>query len=103
MKPITVLLAEDHTIVREGFRRMLEMETDMKVVGEAQNGRQAVRLALELAPDVILMDIAMPGLNGLVATRQVIKSSPTTKILILSAHNDDAYIQNATDSGARRR
>jgi DNA-binding NarL/FixJ family response regulator len=100
MKKITVLLAEDHMVVREGFRRMLEFEADLEVVGEAQEGRQAVELAKKLRPDVVLMDIAMPLLNGLEATRQVLKALPATKVLILSAHNDDAYVQNATDSGA---
>jgi DNA-binding NarL/FixJ family response regulator len=101
MKPITVLLAEDHTIVREGFRRMLELEPDLKVIGEAQDGRQAVALAKKLRPDVVVMDIAMPLLNGLEATRQVLKNFPATKVLMLSAHSDDAYVQNATESGAR--
>jgi len=100
MKKITVLLAEDHTIVREGFRKMLELENDLEVAGEAQDGRQAVALAKKLRPAVILMDIAMPLLNGLEATRQVLKAVPATKVLILSAHNDDAYVQNATESGA---
>ncbi len=100
MTRITVLLAEDHTIVREGFRRMLEMESDIAVVGEARDGRQAIAMANELSPDVVLMDIAMPGLNGLEATRQLLKSQPHARILILSAHNDDAYVQNAMDSGA---
>ena len=100
MKRITVLLAEDHMIVREGLRRMLELETDFEVVGEAQHGRQAVELAAKLRPDVVLMDIAMPHLNGLEATRQVLKALPATKILILSAHSDDAYVKSATDSGA---
>ena len=100
MKKITVLLAEDHTIVREGFRRMLELEEDIEVVGEAQDGRQAVALINKLRPAVVLMDIAMPLLNGLEATRQVLKSVPTTKVLMLSAHSDDAYVQNATESGA---
>jgi DNA-binding NarL/FixJ family response regulator len=100
MKRITVLLAEDHTIVREGFRKMLEFETDLEVVAEAQDGRQAVALAKKLHPDVVLMDIAMPQLNGLEATRQVLKALPATKVLILSAHNDDAYVNNATESGA---
>ena len=76
MKRITVLLAEDHTIVREGFRKMLELEADLEVVGEAQDGRQAVALAKKLQPDVVLMDIAMPLLNGLEATRQILKSGP---------------------------
>ena len=100
MKRITVLLAEDHTIVREGFRKMLELETDLKVVGEAEEGRKAVVLAKQLRPDVVLMDIAMPQLNGLEATRQVLKALPATKVLILSAHSDDAYVKNATESGA---
>jgi DNA-binding NarL/FixJ family response regulator len=101
MKRITVLLAEDHMIVREGFRRMLELETDMEVVGEAKDGRHAVALAKKLHPEVVLMDIAMPLLNGLEATRQILKVIPGTRILILSAHSDDAYVKNATDSGAR--
>ncbi|MDB6024565.1 MAG: degU 2 [Verrucomicrobiales bacterium] len=100
MKQITVLLADDHTIVREGFRKMLELEADIQVVGEAQDGRQAVAMVIKLRPDVLLMDIAMPRLNGLEATRQVLKAVPTTKVLILSAHNEDAYVQTATDSGA---
>jgi DNA-binding NarL/FixJ family response regulator len=97
---ITVLLAEDHTIVREGFRRMLELEADFEVVGEAQNGRQAVELAATLQPAVVLMDIAMPLLNGLEATRQILRATPGPRVLILSAHSDDAYVRNATESGA---
>jgi DNA-binding NarL/FixJ family response regulator len=100
MKRITVLLVEDHTIMREGLRRMLELETDLEVVGEAQDGRQAVTLVAKLRPAVVLMDIAMPRLNGLEATRQVLKAFPATKVLLLSAHNDDAYVKNATESGA---
>ena len=100
MKKITVLLAEDHMIVREGFRKMLELENDLQVVGEAENGRQAVAMVKKLRPAVVLMDIAMPLLNGLEATRQVLKALPATKVLILSAHSDDAYVKNATESGA---
>jgi DNA-binding NarL/FixJ family response regulator len=100
MKRTTVLLAEDHTIVREGFRKMLELEADFEVVGEAQDGRQAVAMVKKLRPDVVLMDIAMPLLNGLEATRQVLKAVPATKILMLSAHNDDAYVKTATEAGA---
>ena len=100
MKRTTVLLADDHTIVREGFRKMLELEDDLEVVGEAQDGRQGVALVKKLHPDVVLMDIAMPLLNGLEATRQVHKDFPATKVLILSAHNDDAYVKTATESGA---
>ena len=100
MKRITILLAEDHTIVREGFRRMLELEDDLEVVGEAQNGRQAIALAKKLRPEVVLMDIAMPQLNGLEATRQILKAVPGAKVLMLSAHNDDAYVDTAIASGA---
>jgi len=100
MKRITVLLAEDHTIVREGFRKMLELENDLEVVGEAQDGRQAVAMVKKLLPDVVVMDIAMPLLNGLEATRQILKAVPSTRILILTAHKDDAYIKNAMESGA---
>jgi DNA-binding NarL/FixJ family response regulator len=100
MKRITVLLAEDHMIVREGFRKMLELEGDFEVIGEAQDGRLAVALAKKLRPDVILMDIAMPLLNGLEATRQICKAAPAAKVLMLSAHNDDAYVTNALEAGA---
>jgi DNA-binding NarL/FixJ family response regulator len=94
------MLAEDHMIVREGFRKMLELDAGVEVVGEAKDGRQAVTLAQKLCPAVVLMDIAMPQLNGLEATRQILKALPATKVLILSAHSDDAYVQNAMDSGA---
>jgi DNA-binding NarL/FixJ family response regulator len=100
MKQITVLLADDHTFVREGFRKILELEDDLKVIGEARDGRQAVALVKELRPEVVLMDIAMPLLNGLEATRQVLKAFPLTKVLILSAHSEDAYVKDATGSGA---
>jgi DNA-binding NarL/FixJ family response regulator len=100
MKRITVLLAEDHMIVREGFRKMLELEDDFEIVGEAQDGRAAVALVKKFRPQVVLMDIAMPLLNGLEATRQVLKAVPATKVLMLSAHSDDAYVKNATESGA---
>jgi DNA-binding NarL/FixJ family response regulator len=100
MKQITVLLAEDHEIVREGFRKLLEAEDDLDVVGEAQDGRQAVAMVKKLHPAVVVMDIAMPLLNGLEATRQIRKAVPATKVLILSAHSDDAYVEQATAFGA---
>jgi DNA-binding NarL/FixJ family response regulator len=100
MKLITVVLADDHMIVREGFRRLLEVEADLVVIGEAETGRQAVQLAAKLRPAVVVMDIAMPLLNGLEATRQIRKAVPETKVLILSAHSDDAYVEQAIESGA---
>jgi DNA-binding NarL/FixJ family response regulator len=100
MKPITVLLAEDHEIVREGFRHLLVLEPDIEVVGEAQTGREAVQLTRRLRPAVVVMDIAMPLLNGLEATRQIHKVCPGTKVLILSAHSDDAYIEQVEALGA---
>ena len=100
MKRITVLLAEDHLIVREGFRKLLDAETDIEVVGEAQTGREAVKLAKKLRPVVVVMDIAMPLLNGLEATRQIRQAVPGTKVLILSAHSDDAYVDQAIAFGA---
>src|SRR6266576_5857105 len=100
MKRITVLLAEDHQIVREGFRSLLKHERDIEVVGEAETGRQAVQLTRKLRPAVVVMDIAMPLLNGLEATRQIRKNFPDTKVLILSAHSDDAYVRQVTELGA---
>ena len=93
MKPITVLLADDHMIVRQGFRALLESEADIKIVGEAETGLQAVQMTKRLRPAVVLMDIAMPQLNGLEATRQILKTLPTTRVLILSAHDDDEYLR----------
>ena len=100
MKKIKVLLAEDHMIVREGLLALLNSEKDIEVVGEAQNGRQAVELAGKLAPAVVVMDIAMPLLNGLEATRQILRTAPTVKVLILSAHSDDAYVEHVMTLGA---
>jgi len=100
MQRITVLLAEDHKIVREGLRKLLEAEPDIQVVGEADTGRQAVELARKLRPAVVVMDIAMPLLNGSEATRHIRQAVPDTKVLILSAHSDDAYIEQAIALGA---
>ncbi len=91
-KRITVLLADDHLLAREGLRALLELERDIEIVGEAENGRQAVELALQLRPDVVVMDITMPVLNGMEATRQILHALPGTKVLVLSAHGDDAYV-----------
>jgi DNA-binding NarL/FixJ family response regulator len=101
MSKTTILLAEDHTVFRECFRRMLELEDSFEVICEAQHGREAVALAKQLRPALVLMDISMPLLNGLEATRQIRKECPGTKVVILSAHKDDLYIQNAAECGAQ--
>jgi DNA-binding NarL/FixJ family response regulator len=100
MKRITVLLAEDHSIVREGLRSLLELGSDFEVVGEAETGRQAVDLARKLRPAVVVMDIAMPLLNGFEATRQILLAAPDTKVLVLSAHSDDEYVAHMAAVGA---
>jgi DNA-binding NarL/FixJ family response regulator len=100
VKRITVLLAEDHEIVRQGLRKLLEAEGDIEVTGEAATGREAVALTKKLRPDVVVMDIAMPLLNGLEATRQIRLAVPDTKVLILSAHSDDAYVEQVAALGA---
>jgi len=100
MKCITVLLAEDHDIVREGLRSLLELSGDFQVVGEASNGRQAVDLVKKLKPTVVVMDIAMPLLNGFEATRQILLAAPATKVLVLSAHSDDEYVAHMAEVGA---
>ncbi len=97
---ISVLLADDHTMVREGLHALLNVESDIEVIGEAENGREAVEMANRFSPDVVVMDIAMPLLNGLEATRQILKSNPKMKIFILSAHGDDAYVNQARSIGA---
>jgi DNA-binding NarL/FixJ family response regulator len=98
---ITVLLVDDHSLVRRGFRRMLEDEADITVVGEAGNGEEAIRLAQELKPQVIVMDCAMPGTSGLIATRRILETSPQQAILMLSMHSEDTLVRQALDAGAR--
>ena len=100
MKRITVLLADDNRVVRAEFRKILELEDDLKVVGEAKDGHEAVALAKKLRPALVLMDVTMPLLNGLQATCQILKAVPASKVLILSAHSDEAYIVAAVNSGA---
>jgi len=100
MKKITILLADDHMIVREGLHALLESEPDISVIGEAENGRETVELTRKPSPAVVVMDIAMPLLNGLEATRQILHAQPDTKVLILSAHSDDAYIEKFMALGA---
>ena len=100
LKKITVLMADDHARVREGMCALLKKEGCFKVVGQAQNGHEAVKMAQTLRPDVILMDIAMPVLNGLQATREILVANPAAKVLIISAHSDPEYIECMTAVGA---
>jgi len=98
---IKVLIADDHQIVREGLRSLLEQEPGIKLVGEAENGRQTLRLARELTPDVIIMDVAMPDLNGIEATRQIVAEFPTIKVIALSMHDDRRFVLNMIKAGAQ--
>ena len=98
---ISVLLVDDHSLVRRGFRRMLEDEPDIRVVGEAGDGQEAIRLALELKPKVIIMDCALPGTSGLLATRKILEQSPEQIILMLSMHSEETLVRQALDAGAR--
>jgi len=100
-KKTTVLLVDDHSLVRRGFRRMLEDEPDMEVVGEAGNGEEAIHLARLLKPDVVVMDCALPKVNGLEATRQILEDRPGTAVLMLSMHSENTWVRQATDAGAR--
>lgn len=97
---IRILLADDHTVVRQGLRALLEAEPDIEVVGEAETGRQAVQMTRKLLPEIVVMDIAMPLLNGLEATRQITKDVPEAKVLVLSSYNDDEYVHQLTEAGA---
>ena len=97
---ITLLLVDDHTIVREGLRALLEGESDVEIIGEAENGQQAIAMAKELRPDIVVMDIAMPILNGLQATHVIRKESPRTRIIILSMYTDDEFVVQVIRHGA---
>jgi len=101
MPALKVLLADDHEIVRKGLRSMLEAQRDCEVVGEAGDGRQAVAMTKELKPDVVILDISMPLLNGMEATRQILKDRPQTKVLVLTMHESDPLIREVLDAGAR--
>jgi two-component system, NarL family, response regulator NreC len=98
---LRVLLGDDHTVLRQGLRRILEDRRDWRVIAEAGNGRDAVREAIELTPDVAVLDIGMPLLNGIEATRQIARRAPSVRVLILSMHSDQAYVTQAVQAGAR--
>ena len=99
-KKIRILLADDHSLVRQGFRRILEGQSDMTVVGEAPNGRLAVEMAAQLLPDVLVMDVTMPELNGIEATRQVLRQLPRTRVVALSMQKDGVYVREMLRAGA---
>src|ERR671926_693227 len=101
MKRIRILLADEHAVVRQGFKMILGAQSDMEIVGEAGNGREAVELAEQLRPDVIVMDVAMPELNGIEATRRLASSTPHTRVLALSMHKDSVYVREILRAGAR--
>jgi DNA-binding NarL/FixJ family response regulator len=101
LKKITVLLVDDHALVRRGFRRMLEDEADIEVVGEAGDGEDSVKLARELHPRVIVMDCALPGMNGLDATRKILQESPQIAVLMLSMHPEHTWVRQAIEAGAK--
>ncbi|HZS51852.1 MAG TPA: response regulator transcription factor [Bryobacterales bacterium] len=100
-KKIRILLADDHPVVRQGFRLILTAQPDMEIVGEAGNGREAVELAQGLLPDVVVMDVAMPELNGIEATRRLARVAPRTRVLALSMHKDSVYVREILRAGAR--
>ncbi len=100
-KPIRVLLADDHKVVCQGFRLILSRQPDVEVVGDAFNGKDAIELAARLEPDVVVLDIAMPDINGVEATRQILRNSPGTKVVILTMHKDAVYVREALRAGAK--
>ena len=101
MKKVRILLADDHTVMRAGLRALLERQPNLEVVGEAEDGRQTVELASSHVPDVVVMDIAMPNLNGVEATRRMVSKQPTISVVILSMYSDESYVMRALQAGAR--
>jgi len=101
MKKIRILLADDHAVVRQGFKMILGAQPDMEIVGEAGNGREALELASSLKPDLVVMDVAMPELNGIEATRRMAEAAPHTRVLALSMHKDSVYVREILRAGAR--
>ena len=100
MSPITLLLADDHNLIRSGLCALLKLEPDFQIVGEAITGREAVNLAAKLSPDIVIMDLAMPLLNGVEATRQLLRARPETKVIVLSAYEDDIHLEAVLGAGA---
>ncbi len=100
MAAVRILLADDHTLVREGLRKILEAQPGWEVIGEAADGRQAVRLAIDLKPDVVIMDLAMPQLSGVEAIQQIARRLASTRVLVLSMHADEVYVTRAIRAGA---
>ena len=98
---ISVLLVDDHALVRRGFRRILEDEPDINVIGEASDGEEAVRMAQELGPEVVVMDCALPNMNGLEATRKILEQLPAARVLMLSMHPEETWVHQALAAGAR--
>src|SRR5436190_18539658 len=101
MKKISIILVDDHVVVRQGLKALLAAEPDFEVVGEAENGQQAVAIVREKAPDVVVMDVAMPQMNGHAATRQIIKAHPSTRVLVLSTYNSDECVTELLQAGAK--
>ena len=101
MKRTRILLADDHAVVRQGFKMILGAQADMEIIGEAANGREAVELAAQVHPDIVVMDVAMPELNGIEATRRLSTSSPHTRVVALSMHKDNVYVREILRAGAR--
>jgi DNA-binding NarL/FixJ family response regulator len=101
MSPVRIVLADDHTIVRKGLRVLLERQSDLLILGEASNGREAIEVSREQSPDVVVMDVAMPIMNGIEATARITAAQPKTAVVILSMHTDESYILRALKAGAR--
>jgi two-component system, NarL family, response regulator NreC len=101
LRKLRILLADDHTVMRSGLRALLERQNNLEIVGEAENGRDAVSLSATLLPDVVIMDVGMPLLNGIEATKGLLKQSPSSGVIILSMHSDEAYVMRSLRAGAR--
>jgi DNA-binding NarL/FixJ family response regulator len=101
MKKLRILLADDHSVMRTGLRALLERQLNLEVVGESENGRETIKLVDSLKPDIVIMDVGMPGLNGIEATQAIVNQHPNTAVVILSMHADESYVMRALKAGAR--